>query len=220
MGLDHFLLLFGCLHLSPLFLSLFFCLFLAFLSSPPPPTLARPSLCLFSPCSLGLFPLETVCPSIFVCLYLSTLSLPTRLAVCLQLLCLFPSVSFYLSVSKLLCLWLSCSLSLCLCLCLSAPCDPVRIFVLRVCLSLGLSFPSSLFPSSVKCTQKGTAAPWAWGHPLLGCQGAGAWEGLWAHYPNGVCGGHPAGPGNGPLKPIGADSSLRPLFPCCFQAES
>lgn len=37
MGLDHFLLLFGCLHLSPLFLSLFFCLFLAFLSSPPPP---------------------------------------------------------------------------------------------------------------------------------------------------------------------------------------
>ena len=142
------LLLFGCLHLSPLFLSLFFCLFLAFLC-PPAPTLARPSLCLFSPGSLGLFPLETVCPSIFVCLYLSTLPLPTRLAVCLQLLCLFPSVSFYLSVSKLLCLWLSCSLSLCLCLCLSALRDP--------CASL----------SSVSASLWGCPSPPLCSHPPL-----------------------------------------------------
>lgn len=147
------LLLLGCLHLS---LSVFLSFSCISLPRAPPPTLARPSLCLFSPGPLGLSPLETVCPSIFVCLYLSTLSLPARLAVCLQLLCLFPSVSFYLSVSELLCLWLACSLSLCLCLCLSALCDPVRIFVLRVCLSLGLSFPSSLFPSPVKCTQEGT----------------------------------------------------------------
>lgn len=46
------------------------------------------------------------------------------------------------------------------------------------------------------------------------CQGAG--EGLRARYPNGVCGGRPAGPGNGPLRPIGADGSLRPLLPAAF----
>lgn len=79
-----------------------------------------------------------------------------------------------------------------------------------LCLSaLGGPPPSSL-PISLpfKCKQEGTAVHRSGDPPTLGCQGAGAQEGLRAHYPNGICGGRPAGLGNGPLKPSGANGGF------------